>query len=441
MKTRPYSEKFLRQRKLYTILPLIAVPFLTLFYWAVAIKGFSQIPKEETKSTGLLLTLPDGNPPEKELTKLGHYQKAASDSARILEAIRKDPYRSGEVPERGLAFSPAVENSQDNSADRPKPITRRKSSAGRSTQADAADEKIYHKLKELEVALEAPANPKPITKEEPESKPLEIEANPELIRLQAMMAEMQLPDENPLPVDPEMQQLNELLEKALDLQYPERMNERIQTQSETEKRKVFTVSNQPEENPVSFLAGEEEIDSVQSPSQLAVYETGFYSLDDEESDYREQNAVSVVVDGTQTLVSGSTIRLRLTDPVYVAGVLIPEGTFLYGNVSLGNERLAVQINTIRHQGSLLPVKLQAYDLDGIPGLYIPGAIGRDAAKQSLSQNIQGVNLGAFNSSIGAQVADAGIYAAKTFLGRKTRLQQVTVKEGYRLLLKDGHDRS
>ncbi len=440
MKTRPYSQKFLRQRKLYTFLPLIAVPFLTLFYWAVAIKGIAQSQKEEAKATGLLLTLPDGNPPEKELSKLGHYQKAASDSARILEAIRKDPYRAGEVPEKGLAFSPALmDENPDNRADRPQPISRKKSSARRSATADGGEEKIYQKLKALEVALEAPANPEPIRIEEPQIP--EIESNPDMVRIQAMMAEMQLPEESPLPVDPEMQQLNELLEKALDLQYPDRMTGRIQEQSETEKRKVFAVSSLPEENPVSFLTGEAERDSVQDPFPLAAYDIGFYSLDDEEPDHREQNAVSVVVDGTQTLVSGSTIRLRLTSPVYVAGVLIPEGTFIYGIVSLGNERLTVQINTIRHQESLLPVKLQAYDLDGILGLYIPGAVGRDAAKQSLSQNVQGVNLGAFNPSIGAQVADAGIHAAKTFLGRKIRLQQVTVKEGYRLLLKDGHDRS
>ncbi len=440
MKNRPYSEEFLRQRKLYTFLPLIAVPFLTLFYWAIAIKGIAQSAKDETKTTGLLLTLPDGNPPGKELSKLDHYQKAASDSARILEALRKDPYRLDEVPERGLTFSPTlIDDNPDNSADRPKPISRPRSSAWRSAPADVGEEKIYQKLKALEVALEAPANPEPIRIEEPQIP--EIENNPDIIRLQALMAEMQLPDESPLPVDPEMQQLNELLEKALDLQYPDRMTGRIQEQSETDKRKVFSVSSLPEENPVSFLTGEAERDSVQNPFQLAAYETGFYSLDDEEPDHREQNAVSVVVDGTQTLVSGSTIRLRLTSSVYVAGVLIPEGTFIYGVVSLGNERLTVQINTIRHQESLLPVKLQAYDLDGIPGLYIPGAIGRDAAKQSLSQNVQGVNLGTFNPSIGAQVADAGIHAAKTFLGRKTRLQQVTVKEGYRLLLKDGHDRS
>lgn len=43
-----------------------------------------------------------------------------------------------------------------------------------------------------------------------------------------------------------------------------------------------------------------------------------------------------------------------------------------GLVSLENERLQVEISSIRYNNSLFPVKLEVYDMDGLAGIYIPG---------------------------------------------------------------------
>ncbi|MBK6993326.1 MAG: conjugative transposon protein TraM [Chitinophagaceae bacterium] len=40
-------------------------------------------------------------------------------------------------------------------------------------------------------------------------------------------------------------------------------------------------------------------------------------------------------------------------------------------MSLNNERLEAEINSIRYGNSLFPVKLEIYDMDGLPGIYIP----------------------------------------------------------------------
>ena len=76
------------------------------------------------------------------------------------------------------------------------------------------------------------------------------------------------------------------------------------------------------------------------------------------------------------------------------------------------------------------------DLDGIAGIYIPGAITRDVAKQSTDQAIQSIRLASLDPSVGAQAASAGIQAAKSLIGRKVKLVKVTVKAGYRVLLRD-----
>ena len=98
------------------------------------------------------------------------------------------------------------------------------------------------------------------------------------------------------------------------------------------------------------------------------------------------------------------------------------------------------VTGVRYQNSLLPVALSAYDMDGLEGIYIPGAISRDVAKQSTDNALQNVGLNNLDPSIGMQAAGAGIQAAKSLISKKVKLIKVTVKAGYQVLLKDNNDK-
>jgi len=65
---------------------------------------------------------------------------------------------------------------------------------------------------------------------------------------------------------------------------------------------------------------------------------------------------------------------------------------VYGATTLNGERLNIKINSIRYHHSLLPVALTVFDSDGINGIYIPGAITREVAKQSAGRAVQGIGL-------------------------------------------------
>ncbi|MGI8582345.1 MAG: conjugative transposon protein TraM, partial [Chitinophagaceae bacterium] len=136
---------------------------------------------------------------------------------------------------------------------------------------------------------------------------------------------------------------------------------------------------------------------------------------------------------------GSTVKLRLTTDIYINGILIPKGNFIYGTASLENERLAITITSVRYQNNLLPVALQVYDMDGLPGIYIPCSISRDVAKESTEKSLQGVELTTLDPSVAAQLTGAGIAAAKNLLSKKTKLIKVTLKAGYKILLKDNNN--
>ncbi len=79
-------------------------------------------------------------------------------------------------------------------------------------------------------------------------------------------------------------------------------------------------------------------------------------------------------------------------------------------------------------------------MDGLAGIYIPGSITSDVAKQSTDNMLQSVALNSLNSSVGAQAASAGIEAAKTLLSKKVKLVKVQVKAGYKILLKDNNQK-
>jgi conjugative transposon TraM protein len=190
--------------------------------------------------------------------------------------------------------------------------------------------------------------------------------------------------------------------------------------------------NNPPNDPETFGSeNEEEIQNLKI--------NRFYDLSDNAIIQNDlDNAIEAVIPETQTLVSGSTIKLRLLNDVKINGHLIEKNQFVYGTTSLNNERLKIQFSSIRFGNNILPVSLEAFDLDGLAGIYIPGSINRDVAKQSTDQAIGSIGINSLDPSIGAQAAGAGIQAAKTLLSRKVKLLKVTVKAGYRVLLKDNH---
>ena len=75
-------------------------------------------------------------------------------------------------------------------------------------------------------------------------------------------------------------------------------------------------------------------------------------------------------------------------------------------------------------------------MDGLPGIYIPGAISRDVTKQSADNSLQLMELSSMDPSIKAQAAAAGISTVKNMLSRKVKQIKVMVKSGYKVLLKN-----
>ncbi|HRQ51388.1 MAG TPA: hypothetical protein PLR74_12670, partial [Agriterribacter sp.] len=97
MKEQKHSVKFLRRRKFLLVAPLLVIPFITMMFWALGGgKGSNGAAAGAPQQQGLNLELPDANfKKDKPTDKLGYYEKAEADSARMRSLLRKDPYISG----------------------------------------------------------------------------------------------------------------------------------------------------------------------------------------------------------------------------------------------------------------------------------------------------------------------------------------------------------
>ncbi|MDT3401284.1 conjugative transposon protein TraM [Mucilaginibacter terrae] len=103
--------------------------------------------------------------------------------------------------------------------------------------------------------------------------------------------------------------------------------------------------------------------------------------------------ISAVIDENVTGYAGSRIRLKLLEDIHAGETLVPKGTYLYARITGFNEqRVALTVSSIMLDGRILPVKLQAYDLDGMAGLFVPSSAFREFTKDLGSSSVQGVTL-------------------------------------------------
>ena len=424
MEDKKHSEKFLRKRRFLMVLPMLIIPFITIMFAALGGgKGSSSTTGQINGAHGLNPELPNAHFKRgEEKDKMAFYEEAGKDSAKIIDAIKKDPYYkkdSTALKNPMLNNHNGLESIFENSASKYSqgPFSKLKTSVNANEDSDANTKKVMDKIAQLKAAL----------KNKPESVPTgyptnnDNAANPDIEKLQRLMNSMKQNNNN--PSDPELNQINGMLDKIMNIQHPEKLQDSMRKISERNKPQSFSVSTNADVQPDS---------SVQN---------GFYGLSEENiNDEKKPNAIEAVIEEDQTLVSGAVVKLRLLQDIYVHGMRIAKDQLVYGISSLSNERLKIAINSVRSNDNIVLVSLEAYDMDGLAGIYVPGSIDRDVSKQSADEAISTIGLTTFDPSIGAQAASAGIQAAKTLMSKKIKLVRVSVKAGYKVLLKDNNQK-
>jgi len=425
MQKKTHSATYLKQRKFLLVLPVLALPFITLMFWALGGGKANSAIAQANIPKGLNLKLPDAKlKDEKGLNKLSFYQQATLDSMKAKEAERLDPYWNK------LGF-----DSLDKRANRFKfDSGENVDSAVSYYGVDANKTKVYNKLDELKKALDKSKTASTRYSQQSDDHNYSIPSYTSSNNINTLQAMMQRIKEEKSE-DPEITQLNNMLDKIMAIQKPAEKKEPAQKAEESKQEP----KQEEKQTNISLLTTHGEKHSADTVIEKTSA-NGFYGVSDNDnvSNVNATNSIQAIIPETQTLVAGATVKLALSGYATIGNLLIPSGTFVYGTASIANERLKITITSIRSENRIVPVSLDVYDIDGQEGIYIPGSINRTVAKESANNAVGSMHTTTIDPTIGTEAASAGIEAAKSLFAKKTKLIKVTVRAGYQIFLQDNH---
>lgn len=338
------------KRKILLVLPLLVLPFLAFAFYAMGGGKGTVDSDHRIVRKGINTDLPDASFKKDGPTdKLDFYRQADRDR----ESNADNGIQS--VADR-LGFNVQEEDPQT--------------------------EAIHRKLEELNKEISKPAetnSPELVTANITEASGMKSDVD----RLEALMKSMQ----ESKGEDPEMVQLNRMLQSILDIQHPDRVQQRM-------------VQTQPVSDDSLF------------------------------------KAIPAIIVDKQKAVQGATIKIRIQDSIRINGMTVPKGHDLFGICRITNQRLLLDIKNIRLGTSIIPVDLSVYSLDGMAGINAPEAMLAGAAGNGADDAVRGMRFMDFDQSIGAQAAGAGIDAAKTLFSKKIKRIKVKLDAGTAILLRN-----
>lgn len=375
-----------QKRMIMLVAPLALAAIIIAFFYGLG--GGKSETKKTAEKKGINTQLPDALPDKTDpMDKLSIYRQVEKDSATLKEQLMRDPYYN---KMQGDAMNNDVSGDPEN--------------------------KLLSKLSMLESQLNNQPAYQSSNNIPPPPKPAEVINNAPYHRPQAAK-------------DSEVEQLNEILTKALDLKYPDRV-EKNKEEANNPGRPSFNVD-------ISRDSIEAEGIEASQDNLFIPVVNRFYELDDNDGKVQQGSvAIPAIIDESKSIINGSEVKLRLMQDITIKGITIPAGTSLFAKATFSINRLQLAIENIQHNKTIMPVSLEVYSYDGMPGIPLGDAITEEVAKQGADRGLQALQLTSLNPSIGAQAAAAGIETAKTLISRKTRVIKIKLKGGYPVLLRN-----
>jgi len=360
------------------ILPLVALPFFCIFFYAFR-SGFSSPKKEVKQQAGLNGSVGDvsADVRKKELTdKLDAYRNTykEADGMSAVNAVPTeksgDPAYRNTNPDKDTRTLDSINQAMKQRFYSPVPVAR---PAIRGTNDDQALAKALSTMRQRQPNQQIPQAPNAREKE-----PMEL--------FKQQMAYMDsISRENDPAYKAEKQK-----KQAADKQARERAAEVI-----------FPVK------------------------KATADDSGFNTVRPQ----NDEEFIKAIIDENETGYAGSRLRLRLLDGILAGGYYVPKGTLIYALISgFSQQRVSLVIQSILIAGKILPVKLTVYDMDGLPGLYVPSSAFRDFTKNLSGNTMQGISID--GSSNGSQFVMST--ASKLFESTSTAITELIRKNKAKL---------
>ncbi len=347
-----------RKKKMLLFLPLLVLPFLALGFYALGGgKGNAQS-QGAFASKGINTRLPDAQLKQnKDQDKMGLYDQAQKDSASARSKSAAGAFAA-------LGWD-----------------TTRFHQTNKTPANTALDNevRIKERLAQINNQINQPIS---VSKQ----SPINYQAAAQSAGLDHMEKLLKQKQQGSAP-DPQMQQLNSMLDKIMQIQNPLLTKDKQKTDKPTVKDSAF-------------------------------------------------KAIPAIIDGNQKVKPGGVVKLRLQDTISINGITFPKGQSISGLCSVTNQRLLLDIKNIRIGTAIVPVNLTVFSLDGMAGIDAPEAELGEAAGIGANGALENMQFLSMDQSLGTQAATAGISAAKRLLGKKVNKLRVKLKGGETVLLRN-----
>ncbi|MGO3806912.1 MAG: conjugative transposon protein TraM [Sphingobacterium sp.] len=336
-------------KKILYAIPLIALPFLLLIFYAISsgFKSSSETPTQSKIADSLQGSLADVS------------EKIKSQPLASKLAAYKQSYRSGD----GYT---AIGKLKDDKVE----------TYHFDTPYSKSDQ---HKLDSIAQALKSGYQPAATTDEGDQLGP-EQNGHEDLVMQQALAAigsaspparkdsSVQKRESVPDPMELFRQQMAyaDSMAKANDPDYQAQLALQKKAQAEQEASESILVAKKYEPAAATF--------NTVTPEH-------------------KQLPIQAIIDENMTGVAGSRLRIRLLDDILIGVHHIKKGTYLYANISgFSGQRVLLSISSAMQKGTILPVHLELYDNDGARGLYVPASAFREFSRELGASGAQGITL-------------------------------------------------
>jgi conjugative transposon TraM protein len=165
----------------------------------------------------------------------------------------------------------------------------------------------------------------------------------------------------------------------------------------------------------------------------------FYGIGNDMKSFQNANSIRACIHEEQTVTVNAPVKIRLLESTKIGKQLIDKGTVLTGTAKFQGARLQVQISSIEFRGSIIPVEIAVYDLDGQPGLAVPVSLERSAVTETIANmgNTSGTSV-SLSSTAGQQITSdlskSLVQGISGYFSKKVRMPKVTLKAGYQVFL-------
>ncbi len=206
-----------------------------------------------------------------------------------------------------------------------------------------------------------------------------------------------------------------------------------------ESRELHTVSKLSNQGSASALS-QTISDSAFMDRYSQPHNIGFHTAGLNEDEHIQKNTIKACVHNDQIIISGQNVKLRLLEPIKAGDLNIPRHEIIIGIASVQGERLNILVKSIEYSGKIIPVEMLVYDMDGQQGIFVPGSMERNAAKEIVAGmgSSSGTSISVNGQSAAGQLAvDMGrniMQGGSQYLSKRLQLVRIKLKAGHSLLL-------